>query len=744
MYHPLNSYPVFCNVPFRAIMKHIISCEGDIFMNGFYGSVTGNIIGTLYFLLFQAAGFLYIRRFFSQKGILFCLLSGSVFGSVLLQWIPALFAFLFVFSLTAHIAALIFIVAGLLFLYVFYRPVTAQPSSPDKDGGRLLRENYVFLLLAGFTFLLFCILLSTHTILSKEDGFHVGQCTYGDLQMHLGIITSIADQQVFPPHYSISPWDKLCYPFLCDSISSSIYLFGASLRYAYMLPMYFAFLQVMTGFYAIADVLLHDRMKSLAAWILFFYNGGLGFVYFIDWSRDGGYRLSDIFTGYYTTPTNLINRNIRWVNIIADMLLPQRATLFGYAVLFCAVWLLLRAVRHGEKECFLPAGILAGALPMIHTHSFVAFLILSACWMLMRLYRAVPHVSNLKWEHPGAVLLGGFTLCMLLLELLNKSTAAAPELLFRLGIIAAVTLTAYGLSLVYRCFFIKNTEYSLREFLTTWGIFFGILLVLSIPQLLEWTFGQTTQSGFLSGHFNWGNQGDEYLWFYLKNWGAVLLLFIPAMIYCKKEDFDVMCGAFLLWFVVEIISFTPNTYDNNKLLYVTYAFICCLSADYGVRLLRSLKTPSSKWLIGTGMCLLCTISAVLTLGRELVSDYTAYSTAQVEAAAFVEQNTAPDSRFLTNNRHVNEIAALAGRNVLNGSGSFLAMHGLYHTEYHEDFRAIYENPAASADLIRAYDIDYIEVSSWERADYAVDEAYLRTAFPCIFDNGEIQIYQITP
>ena len=92
----------------------------------------------------------------------------------------------------------------------------------------------------------------------------------------------------------------------------------------------------------------------------------------------------------------------------------------------------------------------------------------------------------------------------------------------------------------------------------------------------------------------------------------------------------------------------------------------------------------------------------------------------------------------------NEIAALAGRNVLNGAGTFLAMHGLYHTEYHEDFRTIYETPAVSADLIRTYDIDYIEVSSWERASYAVDENYFRSAWPCIFDNGEIQIYQINP
>lgn len=33
-------------------------------MNGFYGSAFGNILGTLYFLLFQCVGFLYIKRIF--------------------------------------------------------------------------------------------------------------------------------------------------------------------------------------------------------------------------------------------------------------------------------------------------------------------------------------------------------------------------------------------------------------------------------------------------------------------------------------------------------------------------------------------------------------------------------------------------------------------------------------------------------------------------------------------------------
>ena len=156
-------------------------------MNGFYGSAFGNILGTLYFLLFQCVGFLYIKRIFPKKGLLFHLLTGSVSGSVLLQWIPALFAFFFGFSMTAHIMALLFVVISLVLLYVFYHPATAVSSTaPTKDYRQLLRRNYAFLLLAGGTFVLFCILLSTHTILPKNDGsvlMGICRCTWESLQV---------------------------------------------------------------------------------------------------------------------------------------------------------------------------------------------------------------------------------------------------------------------------------------------------------------------------------------------------------------------------------------------------------------------------------------------------------------------------------------------------------------------------------------------------------------------------------
>ena len=93
-----------------------------------------------------------------------------------------------------------------------------------------------------------------------------------------------------------------------------------------------------------------------------------------------------IFSEFYQTPTNLTAEgNIRWVNVIADMLLPQRATLFGWALLFPTLTVLYKAVFENRREYFIPAGVLAGGMPMVHTHSFLAVALISACWLLAEL-----------------------------------------------------------------------------------------------------------------------------------------------------------------------------------------------------------------------------------------------------------------------------------------------------------------------------------------------------------------------
>ena len=54
------------------------------------------------------------------------------------------------------------------------------------------------------------------------------------------------------------------------------------------------------------------------------------------------------------------------------MLIPQRATLFGWAILFPVLALILKGRRQHDKTYWILSAILSGGLVLIHTHSFLA------------------------------------------------------------------------------------------------------------------------------------------------------------------------------------------------------------------------------------------------------------------------------------------------------------------------------------------------------------------------------------
>lgn len=662
---------------------------------------------------------------------------------------------------------------------------------------RELGEHKIFcaLLLLFLSFWIY--LLDTHTILPGADGeLHTGQCTYGDMNMHLGFITSLARQGAFPPDYSILPGVRLSYPFLSDSISSSLYLLGASLRTAYILPMVFAMAQIFGAIYlfALTFTQTHKKSASVKAGILtlFLYlcNGGLGFVYFLGWPGEPPYRFADIFTGFYTTPTNLVSRNIRWVNIVADMFLPQRATLFGYAALFPALWLLYRAAFRDRREYFLPAGFFMAALPMIHTHSFLSAAVVSAVWLLLWLYRRVrfrinkdpkqPNQSLLQLHpsdprpfrdpvdvghpprpprphnRPGLWIFALFLTLMCLLQAFVRQRPLPSGALMAIGLGLFAAAAAWGFTLLYCYVRIHRWE----ELLTGWGVWLACVLALAVPQLLFWTLGQVSEGGFVRGHFNWGNQGDFYPWFYVKNIGAPLLLILGGIRKCDRQRAPLFVPSLFLWWLGELIVFTPNTYDNNKILYVAYFLLCLGGAEYGMTLLDKRNRPThpagnlpsppfarhiSRCVCGllTALFLfLCSFSGILTLSREAVSRYRLYGSANVALAEYVEENTPPDAVFLTDTRHNNEIASLTGRSIVCGADTFLYFHGLDTSQRRRDLQAMYEAPAEHRELFEKYRVSYVVVSSYERDSYAVDEDAFRREFAEVFSREDVILYRV--
>lgn len=627
------------------------------------------MLGILWFFLWQSAGITASFYCFPEKRTAVRLWLGSVIGTLLSMWAPIPFAFFRGFGITAHIAAAIF-GAALHVLWLAPRRKEALCPEDAKIDRPLPFLLVPFMILAVF-------LVWSHTLQNMDGALYTGQCTYGDMAMHLSFITSIAGQQTFPPEYNLLPGTPVSYPFLCDSVSSSLYLLGTPLRWAYMIPMFFAFAQVFCGVWFLAREFCRRKYAPVLAFLLFFLNGGLGMIYFLN----GEYSLHDLFTAFYKTPTNLTEKGMRWVNVIADMLLPQRATLFGWAALFAVLYLLFRAVFRGDARLYLPAGILGGLLPMVHTHSYFALGLMAACWLI---YSAVRDRLSREW------LLGWLR---------------------------------FGLPAV----------------------------LLALPQLFLWTFPSVGgNEHFVRVVIDWVNNGKEpWLWFWVKNVGLVFVLTPVALFGVSREQRAAFSGAIFIFVLCELLVFQPNEYDNNKLLYVAYAFGCFVCADALAGWLGKVRSPAAQGVLLALTLFISSNAAVFTLGREVASGFPQYgyelfSRDEVAAAEYIIDNTEPDAVFLTRDNHDNTVATLTGRNIVCGSGSYLYFHGLNYQDKQYLAEQMLTNPGVFEANRENEGLDYVYIGYHERALAGVITEYLTENYPVSFTAGAITIYDLHP
>ncbi len=475
------------------------------------------IAAILFTTLFAISGILISEVVFAKHKQRNRLWLGLVIGLLMLTWLPSLFALLIGFTAAAQIlAAIVSVIAALGSACILY-----FRAKRGLHSAAFCRKDWLFLLVVVPIVFLCAVLLDTHILKTHSDGsVWVGQVTYGDLAMHLGFITSIAEQSVFPPQYSIFPGHALNYPFLCETSGASLFRIGSSVRDAYLITAIYACILVVVGVYIFFEQWLKRKPRATLATVLFFFGGGFGFFYFFDLARSGGTittllsengTVSSVFLdGFYHTPTNIPALGLRWVNPIVDMMIPQRATLFGWAFLFPCLYLLHGFTYGNRKENVLPLAVIAGLLPMIHTHSFLA-----------------------------------------------------------LGVISAVYCIEDLISVRFRV-----------QRVLQWGAYALIACCLAMPQLFLFTFRQTAESSMVRFHLNWDNKTDSYLWFYIKNLGLIFLLMPFAFLVLPKRDKKIYSGAIVLWILSELVEFQPNDYDNNKLLFVWFAFTCGIVAKF--------------------------------------------------------------------------------------------------------------------------------------------------------------------
>ena len=202
------------------------------------------MFGIIIYLYFLVLGFAYSKYIFKDKDTYYCIWLGGIIGNLIAMCGIAVSSLVFGFTVSSHIILMILSVLPLAILVKKYglKPVCSTSS-------KICTNKIFFLVILPITVLI-AILITNHVLVPTENGAVAsGQSTYGDLNMHLGFITSIAEQKKFPPDYVFLSGYQLNYPFFINMLSSTLYLFGTSLRMAVLLPSYVISALLIMGFY---------------------------------------------------------------------------------------------------------------------------------------------------------------------------------------------------------------------------------------------------------------------------------------------------------------------------------------------------------------------------------------------------------------------------------------------------------------------------------------------------------------
>lgn len=838
----------------------------------------------IYVLFFLFGGLMISRYWLPRQRPLLRWYVGASVGLLLMLWLPVLWAYLIAYTLTAHLLA-----ALVLCLLVMVAYLTRDSHKRVRFGEEDRRMLRVVLMVAIPLTVLAGWLEVTHSLRPAIDGtYHVGQSTYGDLSLHLAVATSMVNAP-FPLQNSLMVGATMAYPYLADSFAATLYMLQLSLPAAMAVSGIILCASVFLGYTLLCAQLCRRRGAVWLAALLLFFNGGLGFFYTLSGSVENGVvttvwdNLRTVMEGYYKTPTNQPDpNNLRWVNILCDMLVPQRGILGGWAMLMPALTLILPPLvqrRRYTTRALILAGLIAGGMPLLHTHSFLALAIASLGFMLYAITTA-PKGRRMESLRPF-LLYGGIAAALSLPQLVNLTfvQATSSDHFLRFQFNWCNNRGGHGLVDPYFWFYIKNIglPYLLillallqrrkgdlrdeadRAAAQTDGLYtlepealasaaeavrtqaqaaadsamdassdeqsapkestvpieaqanevvtltqpeeedpdadseepertslyahemplYGESLMpktenvapqappspyrrpLSPDKLRASSFSpedsdrvgvmravtgttdaEASNRPLIEEIFHSTYQRDEAA--EAEERAHALTAGEPETCFADtppardwvRQNRMLALGAFLILLVAEFIIFQPNEYDNNKLIYVWFMLCLPMATDYVLDLFARLKGLAGRKVLATLFLIVCFLSAGLTVAREAVSDYQAYSVADIMVADFVKANTPEHSVFLTGNQHLNPVASLAGRTIVCGSDLYLYYHGFTTTGRKQEVQAFYEAPADHLAILSKYGIEYIYVSPSEWSNYDLDADALRKLFPIVYESED--------
>jgi hypothetical protein len=367
------------------------------------------------------------------------LCAGSVIGLAALSWSAFLISLAIGLNATSIVLTLLFHIIALTALL---RLISLNRVRGDLESIVLSKTGVIYY--AAWAALL--TWLFGRVIMFYPDGMHTAPANnYGDLPFHLSVVTSFAYGENLLPQNPIFAGVKFTYPFLIDFLTAFFMRCGADWRTAFFVENLVLALSLVGLIDLMTLRLTGNKLAARIAPVVFLFNGGLGFINFFRDLAGFWNDPSQLKTGLvsffahlpktYTMNADLILSSspegkipLRWGNVFTTLLIPQRSMLFGLPIAAMIITLWWMAVGEGDKGTggrgeketrregdkkteeqgdlstssprpspfhrkgtlpvppspyLLSAGILAGILPMLHTHGFFAVMIASVLAVLL-------------------------------------------------------------------------------------------------------------------------------------------------------------------------------------------------------------------------------------------------------------------------------------------------------------------------------------------------------------------------
>ncbi|MCX6767752.1 MAG: hypothetical protein NTY90_03430 [Candidatus Micrarchaeota archaeon] len=534
-----------------------------------------------------------------------------------------------------------------------------------------------FVALAILSTAFFGYLLSTHYLEPRPDGLYSGGSTWGDLAFHSTATASMAFGGNFPPQNPVFPGTRLNYHFLADFLSAALAVGGFSLRDALLVPSLLAGVLAILSFYVFSKKLAGNAGKkaALVAVAILVLNGGLGFAYFLQ-DAVGWVAAQDALAG--TQYAHIEGKGIFFSNFVADIFLPQRPALFGFAAVFAILGILANARAGREKrgrrdeKLLLAAGVFAGMLPILHAHSFIALLFAAVAWAVIE--------RDSKW----------------LWFLVPAALVALPQALW--------IMPEAGTSFVRAAFGWMNPlnpldPLSWLDFARFWVMNAGIATLLVFPAYLA--------------------AGKELRRFYL----PFAAIFVVANAFSFQPWQWDNIKILVYWFAataVVVAAWLVRAWEN------------------GIPRVAGGKAAKAAVAV---LLVLMVLTGALSICREAGLSWKMFGAEDVTLAEWVEANTPPDAIFLSSDQH-NSFLALSGRKTVMGYRGWLWSHGINYAQREKDVMEMFAGGPRAMELLGKYGVGYAAIGPAETAGFGADKGFFGNNFAAVHVTPDYVIYRI--